>query len=479
MRPFHAALLLTLLLASSIALAQPSGPAIQLYRGWNTISADGNINDLLGTCQLDTTSRGRVVWYYNPRTLGWDNPIVLEPTKGYFIKVVDNCQMLYSSKPKPMASVETTFAEGTIVQNPVDSQGDVGRNPAIWVADSETAYVVYHEIVYPSGAVNLKMAKTVDGGRTWTKSVVASGPDSSTLPAIDGLDANRVSVVYREGGTLKISKTANGGQSWSATVLDSRYQNNVQTYTALRVVDTNNIYVAYWDNEGLPSPQGGGSPYLLKVLKSTDAGASWKEFSLVANDVNNNNPATTVSLDAIDANTVYVGYAKFEGAYQPPMQLRAARTTDGGSSWQTVVIDTGDDRKSFDHVSLDAVNRDVIYMSYSLWPSGTVLVTKSTDGGRTWTPLKVADGSLGRTSLQAVDSNTLYLSYYGKDQAVRVAKSVNGGGSWSSQVVDPASSRADPSASLSFAGAGYLAYYDWASADLKVFKSRNIQSVGE
>lgn len=57
---------------------------LQLYQGWNMISANGKLNDVLGTCEKDIK-----LWYWDSG--GWTNPTSLQIDKGYWIWTDTDC----------------------------------------------------------------------------------------------------------------------------------------------------------------------------------------------------------------------------------------------------------------------------------------------------------------------------------------------------------------------------------------------------
>jgi hypothetical protein len=75
----------------------------QLYRGWNMISGDGYLTDILGTCKNHVIKyKGYELLRYNPLKKGWDNPNTLEPTKGYFIKIDQDCTLEFELGGPPL-----------------------------------------------------------------------------------------------------------------------------------------------------------------------------------------------------------------------------------------------------------------------------------------------------------------------------------------------------------------------------------------
>lgn len=61
--------------------------SIQLYTGWNKISASGNLNDIKGTCGIVDNR----VWNWDALNNSWTHPSTLQSDKGYWIRATGNC----------------------------------------------------------------------------------------------------------------------------------------------------------------------------------------------------------------------------------------------------------------------------------------------------------------------------------------------------------------------------------------------------
>ena len=62
---------------------------LQLYNGWNKISASGTLSAISGTCSGHIT--GNWIWNWDKATEKWIHPTTMELGKGYWIKVDQNC----------------------------------------------------------------------------------------------------------------------------------------------------------------------------------------------------------------------------------------------------------------------------------------------------------------------------------------------------------------------------------------------------
>ena len=63
--------------------------SLQLYNGWNKISASGTFSAIQGTCAGHIT--GNWIWHWDKATEKWDHPATMQLDKGYWIKVEQNC----------------------------------------------------------------------------------------------------------------------------------------------------------------------------------------------------------------------------------------------------------------------------------------------------------------------------------------------------------------------------------------------------
>ena len=63
--------------------------SLQLYNGWNKISASGTFSAIQGTCAGHIT--GNWVWHWDKATEKWIHPTTMQLDKGYWIKVDQNC----------------------------------------------------------------------------------------------------------------------------------------------------------------------------------------------------------------------------------------------------------------------------------------------------------------------------------------------------------------------------------------------------
>jgi len=118
--------------------------------------------------------------------------------------------------------------------------------------------------------------------------------------------------------------------------------------------------------------------------------------------------------------------------------LEFAKTTDGGDNWTLTTVDSAGSVGRYS--SIDAVDANTIFISYQGFSIGGLKVAYTTDGGTSWTPSAVDTGSsVGQyTSIAAVDASTVFSSHYGAtNDELKFAKSYDADGVGSNQIVNP------------------------------------------
>jgi hypothetical protein len=144
-------------------------------------------------------------------------------------------------------------------------------------------------------------------------------------------------------------------------------------------------------------------------------------------------------------NALYVVTRLEPGRRFPAAALRFVRSTDGGAHWSTPVSVTDD--STFGSHNFQALYAGRDGALYASWLDGrlgksTVFMTRSTDGGRTWSPnLRVSNGEACpccRTTMASAPDGTLYLAWRrvfpGNVRDIVVARSTDRGASWQEPV---------------------------------------------
>jgi hypothetical protein len=144
-------------------------------------------------------------------------------------------------------------------------------------------------------------------------------------------------------------------------------------------------------------------------------------------------------------NALYVVTRLEPGRRFPAAALRFVRSTDGGAHWSAPVSVTDDSTfGSHNFQALYASHDGTLYASWLDGRTGksTVFMTRSTDGGQTWSPnLRVSNGEACpccRTTMASAPDGTLYLAWRrvfpGNVRDIVVARSTDHGASWQEPV---------------------------------------------
>jgi photosystem II stability/assembly factor-like uncharacterized protein len=151
------------------------------------------------------------------------------------------------------------------------------------------------------------------------------------------------------------------------------------------------------------------------IYRSTDGGDNW---ICIHNDSDSSGFGTDVAVDPADVNTLY--YSRHD--YQMVSGGRfLSKSTDGGASW-TDISPTGLNVWGVKAIQVSPRDHNLVYVA-------TVNdgIRKSTDGGASWAPADSGLNSKVCASLAADSAaGALYLGLYGDG----IYKSTDGGGSW-------------------------------------------------
>ena len=369
------------------------------------------------------------------------------------------------------------------------------------------------------GAKALVAARSTDGGGSWTRNWAAfsacSGGDPEYVRTTDPW------VSYDAGGrlyqiALSIDSAALGlsavlaststddGATWSAPATVQRDENPVNFNDKESITgDWTRANTAYatWIRGAIPGDSRSerslqrsfafrGQPMFSRT---TDGGQTW---STPISMTGNQNVYAQGNQIAVlpDGTLVNVFAILFKGAgVQPPQAnqvfMAVTRSTDGGQSWHKIEniapIRTAllTDPDNPNPTSLDQTVRADDYLPdiavdhetgdiYVVWADGlgtaanNVVITKSTDDGRNWTPLQAIDRTPGphafNQTVQVTDDGTVAVLYYdfrnntpapGLPTDIWLAQSTDGGVTWDEQhVTGPFDMKQAPNARGYFLG---------------------------
>ncbi len=269
------------------------------------------------------------------------------------------------------------------------------------------------------------MYKSVDAGKTWTHIGLEDTRQIGKV-LIDPKDPNTVYVAalghqYGPNAERGVFKTTDGGATWVKVLY--RDPNIGAIDLDMDPSDSNVIFAALWSTRRPPwsvyppsNGPGGG------LFKSTDGGKSWSQIE------GHGFPASTgrigVSVSPADHSRVYACVDTID-----PKAGGVYRSDDGGANWSRT---DGEARIwgrgwYFCGVTADPKTPDTVYvMNTSTY--------RSTDGGRTFIPIKGAPGGDDYHTLWIAPNDPSHM-ILGSDQGVVV--SVDGAKTWSSWYNQP------------------------------------------
>ncbi len=319
-----------------------------------------------------------------------------------------------------------------------------------------------------AGGANINnFYSSIDGGNSWSESTMSStlGVWGDPCVLFDSL-GNLYFAHLSNPGTgwwidrIVVQKSTDNGQTWNDGVgIGQNVQPQVQDKEWLAVDLSQspyrgNIYITWteFDDYGSSSPSDSSR---IRFSKSTDEGESWSNaitISDVSGDCIDGDNTTEGAVPCVGPNgEIYVSWAG-------PVGLVFDKSTDGGDTWGTdIFVSDIPGGWAFDipgisrcngmpitmcDISDSPYNGD-IYICWSDQRNGTtdtdIFLSKSTDGGATWSPVaRVNDDNTTRHQFfvwSTIDHSTghLWFVFYdrrnttGSATDVYVVKSTDGG----------------------------------------------------
>ena len=256
--------------------------------------------------------------------------------------------------------------------------------------------------------------RTSDGGSTWAETDLAMPP--LAFVTVSGPSSAWATVLCPNpawtGDTCSVIASADGGVTWH-TVSDRKL-------VGLSFVDAENGW-GFVSGEASPGGVGG-------LLSTADGGRTWTAL-----------PASPcreigwlVSVSFVDRRHGWVGCAGMAGAGQAPKGI--AETTDGGRTW-TVRARVGPPSGPVGSISIGDYLDGI-----AMRPSGVGLAwegrggtLRTTDGGRTWTPMPPGGSDAGPIPAGGwaiTDRDWLILLWDPNAQAAVLYATHDGGATW-------------------------------------------------
>ena len=279
---------------------------------------------------------------------------------------------------------------------------------------------------YWMGTTGGGVLKTTDGGETWTP--VSDRYFGGTIGAIAVAESNP-DIVYVGGGEFPIRgntshgdgvyKTTDGGRTWAYMgLVETRHIGKIRVHPR----NPDQVYVAALGHVF-------GSNAERGVFKSTDGGRNWRKV-LFRND---STGAVDLSMDPNNPDILYAGLWQ---AHRRPWQLVSGgggsglfKSTDGGETWTEITRNPGLPRGLIGNVGISASAAQSGRV-YAIIEADSGGVFRSDDGGASWTRvnterrLRQRAWYYTRIYADTRDPNTVYVSN------VQFLKSTDGGRSW-------------------------------------------------
>jgi photosystem II stability/assembly factor-like uncharacterized protein len=233
------------------------------------------------------------------------------------------------------------------------------------------------------GSVGGGVWKSLNSGRTWTP--IFDATNVASIGAI-GVAPSNADVIYVGTGEADmrdsiafgngIYKSTDAGKTWKHLGLENTKQ------IGRIIVDPKNpntVFVAALGNVYAPNPDRG-------VYRSRDGGATWQKVLFKNDDVG----AIDLAFDPIDPRIVY---ATLWNVRRPPWFIYTPangpgggiyKSLDGGSTWKEISEGIPLEGRGHIGISVSPVNRNRIYAVVDAKDGG---VFSSNDAGATWTRL--------------------------------------------------------------------------------------------
>jgi photosystem II stability/assembly factor-like uncharacterized protein len=314
-------------------------------------------------------------------------------------------------------------------QQPTQSIGAIAVAPS----DPNVIYVGSGEGLHrPDLSVGDGIYKSTDAGRTWTHLGLRNGRQIPAV-AVDPRDPDRLfaAVLGRPYGASEergIFRSTDGGQSWQKVLYKD--QNTGGSDVAIDPSNPDVVYAALWEAREGPwednnvfNGNGGG------LFKSTDGGSTWQQLK---NGLPSTVAQVNIAISPSEPKRLYAAVGTTEkGDYASAAGLGVYRSDDAGENWYKA---TNDPRPAMrigggdlPILRVDPGNPDNVY-------SASLVVVRSTDGGKTWSSWRGAPGG--------DDYQNLWISPKDGKIVIVVADqgaviTVNGGQSWTSWYNQP------------------------------------------
>ena len=234
-------------------------------------------------------------------------------------------------------------------------------------------------------------------------------------------------------------KSTDGGNTWKRFRYGVRHEGEGYTEiydVGIAVSNLNTIYAA--TTLGGPGPLTGNYPSSGGgVYKSNDGGETWERKNCGIQ--NNGGRTTTVYVDPNDANHAFIGVSAGTKSWgfgdMPPGQFFSGGiyvTTDGGENWAKVNAAENDDKNGYSYIRSAKSTPSLLFtFGFADDPNSNVGFLKSVDNGKTWRQFapELKDLHIRHFDVSS-DGNTIYAMSDSEGNR-KISKSTDGGNTWS------------------------------------------------
>jgi photosystem II stability/assembly factor-like uncharacterized protein len=269
---------------------------------------------------------------------------------------------------------------------PSGSIGDVAVAPS----DPNIIYVGSGEgLQRPDLSVGNGIYKSTDAGKSWMRLGLQNGQQIPKI-AVDPKDPNRVFVAvlghpYGPNEERGIYRSTDGGRTFEKVLYTS--ENVGGDDVAIDPSNPDIVYATMWEARQGPWENGAWGGTNGGVYKSKDGGNTWKK---TMKGLPENLVQAHLAIAPSSPKTVYVVFSTTQpNEYGTGSGMGLYRSDDRGESWRNVALDGRPEARigggDLPVINVDPTNAETLY-------SASIVLWRSTDGGKTWTQVKGAPG---------------------------------------------------------------------------------------
>lgn len=211
-------------------------------------------------------------------------------------------------------------------------------------------------------------ARSTDGGATWSSPEAVSATDGDISSPRVVTAGSAIVIVWNNGPRVESIRSTNGGVTWSAPVTIS---GGDAAFTLLGSLwsDGTNILVGY-------NPHDGDGYEGMRVARSIDGGATWASSAVVqTGDV----LWPTFSTTGSTITAAWVQYIEFgDEMALGKSAIQVSRSTDGGATWSAPTALTGSDREASRPLSASSASHTaVVWSAQASMEDGSVIMVSA------------------------------------------------------------------------------------------------------